>query len=80
MHSRASQTLARAFRKRGVQRDLAKRTQISQATLSRLASGRGSAPTLETSRRLQADPLVPIELNWWREEPLAEDDTKKGAA
>lgn len=72
MHTRASQTLAQAFRTRGVQRDLAKRTGISQATLSRLAKGVGSEPTLETSERLKNDPVVPIDPSWWRQPPLPE--------
>ena len=78
MHTRASQTLALAFRTRGVQRDLAKRTGISQATLSRLAKGVGSEPTLETSERLKNDSVVPIDPSWWRMPPLSE--TELGAA
>ncbi len=80
MHSRASQILAKAFRRRGVQRDLAKRTGISQASLSRLAKGDGSEPRLGTSELLRNDPVVPIDPSWWRLPPLPEEDAEKGAA
>jgi transcriptional regulator with XRE-family HTH domain len=80
MHSRASQVLATAFRQRGVQRDLAKRTGISQASLSRLAKGVGSEPKLGTSELLKNDPVVPIDPSWWRQPPLPETASAKGAA
>lgn len=79
MHTRASQTLARAFQKRGVQRDLARRTGISQASLSRLAAG-GSEPKLATCELLKNDPIVSVDPAWWRLPPLPDDETEKGAA
>jgi transcriptional regulator with XRE-family HTH domain len=80
MQSRASQALTTAFRQRGVQRDLARRTGISQGSLSRLAKGLCSDPSLSTSERLKNDPVVPIDPSWWTQAPLAEGDAEKGAA
>lgn len=81
MLSRASQTLARAYKKRGVQRDHSKRTGIPQGTLSRLAKGAlETEPTGEVTRKLQADPEIPIDPSWWREAPLADGEEEQGAA
>lgn len=72
MHSRASQALAQAFRTRGAQQRLAKRTGISQPRLSRLAQG-GSTPTNENSQKLKDDPEIPIDPAWWGEPPLTQE-------
>jgi transcriptional regulator with XRE-family HTH domain len=79
MHSRASQTLAKAFQTRGVQKRLASRTGISQPRLSRLARG-GTAPTTENSQKLKDDPEVPIDPAWWSEPAASEREPDKGAA
>jgi len=78
MQSRASQTLAIAYRKRGAQRDHARRTGLRQGTLSRLAKGLvESEPTGAIVRALQADEEIPIDPSWWR---LPPEDEEKGAA
>lgn len=66
MQSRASETLAKAFRKtRGAQARLSERTGISVTRLSRLAKG-DTDPNLETSLKLKDDPEIPIDPSWWK--------------
>lgn len=67
--NRAAQFLRRRFAKHGEQSEMAKRTGISQGTLSKLASLESGLPSMDTATK-----LVPegVEFPWWTEAPLAD--------
>lgn len=76
MHSKASQTLKRAFAVRGVQKLLSEETGISQTRLSRLGNG-DTEPNLENSLKLKDSKVVPVDPSWWA---LPPDEEPAGAS